>query len=297
MENQNEKKGFFATIKTNIMTIINGFIIGGTMLVPGVSGGTMAMLLGEYDKLLDAVGSFRKNMKRNFMFLLFMAVGGCLGLLAMAKPLSMLLELFPNPVLFFFVGVIGGGIPCIVKEAQIKKFSWKVPFDILVGIACVMAIIFFMPSVAGFAGHWTYYIVLFVVGMFISVGLVLPGISTSHLLKVFGIYEILLAAVSGFDLLFLGSLGLGGLIGIFLTTKGLDIVMKKFPERVYMIILGFVAGSLYQLFQAETIVDGEVEVGMQYGKLLGQLPICIITLVAGFLAFWGLSKIEEKHNK
>ena len=90
-----------------------------------------------------------------------------------------------------------------------------------------------MPSVAGFAGHWTYYIILFVVGMFISVGLVLPGISTSHLLKVFGIYEILLAAVSGFDLLFLGSLGLGGLIGIFLTTKGLDIVMKKFTQRVY----------------------------------------------------------------
>lgn len=290
-------KNFFNTVKENIITILNGFIIGGTMLVPGVSGGTMAMLLGEYDKLLDAVGSFRKNMKRNIMFLLFMAVGGCLGLVAMAYPLSKLLELFPNPVLFFFVGVIGGGIPCIVKEAQIKKFSWKIPVDILIGIACVMAIVFFMPNISGFAGHWTYYIILFVVGMFISVGLVLPGISTSHLLTVFGIHGILMDKVKEFDLLFLGSLGLGAIIGIFLTTKGLDIVMKKFPERVYMIILGFVAGSLYQLFQAEAMVNGELEAGMQYGKLLGQLPICIITLLAGFFAFWGLSKIEEKHGK
>ncbi|MBE7065512.1 MAG: DUF368 domain-containing protein [Ruminococcaceae bacterium] len=293
MEDKQEKKGFFKTVKEHIMTILNGFIIGGTMLVPGVSGGTMAMLLGEYDKLLDAVGSFRKNMKRNILFLLFMAVGGCLGLLAMAYPLSKLLEIIPNPVLFFFVGVIAGGIPCIIRESQIKKFSWKIPFDILIGIACVMVIIFFMPNITGFAGSWVYYIILFIVGIFISVGLVLPGISTSHLLKVFGIHSVLMTAVKGFDFLFLGTLGLGAVIGIFLTTKGLDVVMKKFPTRVYMIILGFVAGSLYQLFQPETIDD----VGMQYGRLLQDLPFCIIALAVGFLAFWGLSKIEEKHGK
>ena len=296
MEEKQEKKGFLKTVKEHIMTIINGFIIGGTMLVPGVSGGTMAMLLGEYDNLLDAVGSFRKNIKKNMMFLMFMAAGGCLGLLAMAYPLSKLLEVIPNPVLFFFVGVIAGGIPCIIRESQIKKFSWKIPFDIIIGIACVMAIIFFMPNITGFSGSWVYYIILFIVGIFISVGLVLPGISTSHLLKVFGIHSVLMTAVKGFDILFLGSLGLGALIGIFLTTKGLDVVMKKFPQRVYMIILGFVAGSLYQLFQPERIESGEVEAGMQYGRLLQDLPFCIIALVLGFLAFWGLSKVEEKHN-
>ena len=68
MGKEQEKKGFWKTVKEHIMTIINGFIIGGTMLVPGVSGGTMAMLLGEYDRLLDAVGSFRKNMKKNIFF-------------------------------------------------------------------------------------------------------------------------------------------------------------------------------------------------------------------------------------
>lgn len=284
-------KNFFIAVKENIITILNGFIIGGTMLVPGVSGGTMAMLLGEYDKLLDAVGSFRKNIKRNIMFLLFMAVGGCLGLVAMAYPLSKLLEIAPNPVLFFFVGVIGGGIPCIIKESQIKKFSWKIPFDILIGVACVMAIVFFLPDISGFSGSWIYYVVLFVVGLFISVGLVLPGISTSHLLKVFGIHTALMTAVKGFDIMFLISLGVGAVAGIFLTTKGLDIVMKKFPTRVYMIILGFVAGSLYQLFEPG------VEDGMQYDRLLQDLPICIIALAVGFFAFWFLSKVEEKHGK
>jgi uncharacterized membrane protein len=72
--------------------------------------------------------------------------------------------------------------------------------------------------------------------------------------------------------------------------------MKKFPQRVYMIILGFVAGSLYQLFQPERIENGEVEAGMVYDRLLQDLPFCIIALILGFLAFWGLSKVEEKHN-
>ncbi|MBQ8165128.1 MAG: DUF368 domain-containing protein [Clostridia bacterium] len=279
-------KNFFKTVKEHITTILQGFVIGGTMLVPGVSGGTTAMILGIYDKLLSAVGSFTKDIKKNIMFLLFMALGGGLGLVLMASPMEWIIDKFPNPALFFFIGAIAGGIPVIVKESTIKKFSWKIPLDIIIGVVIVLAMRF-IPAMDGFEkGSFVYYLVLLCTSMIVAVALVLPGISTSHMLLVLGMYEPFLAAAKSLDLSFLLPLGIGVIIGIFLTTKVLDLAMSKFPKRVYMIILGFVAGSIY-----------EVCTEMEHSVLLKQLPICIITFAAGFCVFWFLSRLESKHEK
>ena len=86
-----------------IITALKGMLIGGTMLVPGVSGGTMAMLLGIYSRLISAVSSFRKDKKGNLLFLLVFALGGIAGMLIFARPILFLIEKFPMPMLYFFL--------------------------------------------------------------------------------------------------------------------------------------------------------------------------------------------------
>lgn len=108
-------------MKELFLTAAKGAVIGGTMLIPGVSGGSMAMMMGIYDKLIMAVSNFRKDMKKHFFFLLWFCIGAGLGMLIIARPLLHLLEVFPYPTQFFFIGAVVGCVPMIYRKAQI---SW-----------------------------------------------------------------------------------------------------------------------------------------------------------------------------
>ena len=111
------------------------------MLVPGVSGGSMAMILGVYNRLVSSVSSFFKHKKESLLFLLTFAVGGGLGMFLFAKPLLSLIEQYPMPMLYFFMGAVAGGIPLIVRESKVKKFSWDLPLYALIGAAVVLSLI------------------------------------------------------------------------------------------------------------------------------------------------------------
>ena len=89
---------------TPILTALKGIIIGGTMLVPGVSGGSMAMILGIYDRLITSVSSFTRRKKENLAFLIIFSLSGILGILLFASPLLRLIERYPMPMLYFFLG-------------------------------------------------------------------------------------------------------------------------------------------------------------------------------------------------
>lgn len=83
------------------------------MLVPGVSGGSMAMILGIYQELISAVSSFRKQKKSNFLFLTVFCISAVFGMLVIATPISNLIDIFPKPTMYFFIGAVTGGIPLI----------------------------------------------------------------------------------------------------------------------------------------------------------------------------------------
>ena len=93
-----------------ISTLWKGAVIGGTMLVPGVSGGSIAMILGIYQELISAVSSFRKQKKSNFLFLTVFCISAVFGMLVIATPISNLIDIFPKPTMYFFIGAVTGGI-------------------------------------------------------------------------------------------------------------------------------------------------------------------------------------------
>ena len=98
-------------MKNNLNVMYKGLLIGSTMLVPGVSGGSMAMILGIYDRLISSVSSFTKNIKDNLRFLSLFVLSAGVGMILLAKPILSLLETYPKPMSCFFVGAAAGGIP------------------------------------------------------------------------------------------------------------------------------------------------------------------------------------------
>ena len=102
------------------MIVLKGFIIGSSMTVPGVSGGTMAILLGIYDKLIGSISNFRKDPKGNLWFLAKFCIGSGLGICSLALLIDWLLERFPMPVSFFFLGAVVGESPLFIKRSSPK---------------------------------------------------------------------------------------------------------------------------------------------------------------------------------
>lgn len=272
--------------KNRLYTALSGLIVGGTMLVPGVSGGSMAMILGVYNKLVTSVSSFFKHMKESIIFLAIFAVSAGVGMILFANPLGKLLEMFPRPMGFFFIGAVAGGIPLIYKESQVTSIKLKHILYVIGGLGIVVLLSFLPEDMFGSHDGIIGFLILVLAGFVAAVALILPGISVSYMFLVLGMYEDLMNAVSSLDVLYLLPMAIGLGLGIILTTRILENMMKKFPHATYMVILGFLLGSLKEAFPG-------VPVGWEW-------PICILTFAAGFAAIFALtyfsSKREEKEQ-
>lgn len=264
----------------SLTTLLKGLIVGGTMLVPGVSGGSMAIILGIYDKLISSISSIKKNLKSNLLFLLTFSIGGIIGMLIFAKPILSLIENYPMPTIYFFLGAVVGGIPFIIKQAHFTKFTYKQALCISFGTIIVISLTHIPISGFNIGSSTSFkdFILLIVAGIIAAIALVLPGISVSYLLLVMGLYDTTMNAISTLNFSFLAPLGLGVLLGILLTTKTLEYAMSHYTTTTYLIILGFVLGSVYELFP-----------GVPSGF---ELLLCVISGLCGYLFISYLSNLD-----
>lgn len=253
--------------------LLNGVIIGSSMLLPGVSGGSMAIILGVYDKLILAVSDLRKDFKKNFVFLLTYAAGGAIGIALFAKALLYLTDTYVNPMLFLFLGAIIGSLPLLIKKANIQKGSFSFIYIAYIAIGCLLVLtVDMLPE-----GLFTFdnslqiidYFILSFLGIALSVALVLPGISFSYMLLILGVYKPALSAIETMNIPFLLALGAGILAGVLLTTKLLGYVLKKYPTETFLIIIGFVLSTLKDVFPGI--------------PSMSELFICVLTFGAGIL--------------
>lgn len=267
----------------HLLTLLKGAVIGGTMLVPGVSGGTMAMILNIYDKLISAVSSLMKDVRKNIFFLIIFAAGGGLGMLVFSKPLLHLIETYTMPTMYFFMGAVVGGIPLVLKHAKVSKPSVKSFVYLAIGIAVVL-LLANIPTddIGAVAGQGIRgMLFLFAAGLFVAVGLVLPGISVSYMLLILGMYDETMMAISTLYMPYLIPLAIGLIVGIFATTKVIEKALTSYPRPTYMMILGFVLASVAEVFPG--IPDGI------------QIPVSAVTFAAGCVLILLLSKKESEN--
>ena len=268
-------------IKSYLSIAGKGFFVGGSMLVPGVSGGSMAMILGIYGKLIDAVSSFFKHIKWSIQFLLVFCFSAMLGMFLFAKPLLNLIEQFPLVMMFFFIGAVFGSVPMIVRKAEVKQFSIRVILYPILGYLMMYGINLLPENTLNPSDMSSLlrYIPVLIAGIVVAVALVLPGISVSYMLLVLGFYEDTMQAISNLDLLFLMPLGIGLVLGIIMTTKLLEKAMEKQPEPTYLIILGFIFASCVDVFP-----------GVPKGTTL---YLAVAMFFCGAYLVYRLSKLED----
>lgn len=234
----------------NIILFLKGLFIGSTMTIPGVSGGTMAIILGVYEDLIHNVNRIKKEPFKGVLFLCNIGVGGLIGFIAFARIISFLLA---NPATGIYVRVIFAiivlcGIPLLVKKSGITKLSIVHILWLFLSLFLVLSLSTLPKGLFASGLGLSFIIMQFLGGIIVAIALVLPGISASHMLYILGLYTTVLENVYTFKWLSLIPLLLGIIIGTFATANVLERLINKYTENTYMVIIGFVVGSVVGLF-------------------------------------------------
>lgn len=234
----------------NIMLFLKGLFIGSTMTIPGVSGGTMAIILGVYEDLIHNVNQIKKEPFKSVLFLCNIGLGGLIGFVAFARVISYLLA---NSTTGIYVRVIFAiiilcGIPLLFKKSGIIKLSIVHILWLFLGLFLVLSLSTLPNGLFASGLGLSFIIMQFLGGIIVAIALVLPGISASHMLYILGLYTTVLENVYTFKWLSLIPLLLGIIIGTFATANVLERLINKYTENTYMVIIGFVMGSVVGLF-------------------------------------------------
>ncbi|MFI3171868.1 MAG: DUF368 domain-containing protein [Eubacteriales bacterium] len=244
-------------MNNNIKHIIYGAIIGIANIIPGVSGGTMAVILNVYDKLIKSVSNWRKDFVNSMKFLIPIGLGAGIGILLFSKIIEYCLANFSVATNLVFIGLIVGSIPMILRKTREQKMGISEVLSLLVCLALMLYMGFANPddsanqvittlSVASF-------LKIFAVS-FISAGaMIIPGVSGSFVMLLLGMYTTVLTAISNLNIMILIPVCLGCGVGILVCAKIIDVLFTKFPQQTYSGILGLMIGSLFVIFPAFTL--------------------------------------------
>ena len=263
----------------SVKNFLKGVAISISQIVPGISGGTIAMILGVYDKLLHAVNNILKDFRNQYKLLLEVGIGAVVGIFLFSNIVKTLFGSYPIPVGYLFIGVILGGAPLMFRKATVKGFNKKSLVYLVLGMAIVLMmgtpnndVSSIITSLSLFNFIW-----LFIGGVVVAVALILPGISGSFMLYVLGLYNTVITAVVEFNIPILIPIVLGGIFGTLLTARIIEVLLIKFPEQTYILIFGFILGSVFSVFPG---VDGLNSV---IGVILG---------ILGFIFTYYISRNE-----
>ncbi len=230
--------------------ILIGILIGAGAILPGISSGVLCVIFGIYDKLIDTILGFFKNIKENFKFLFAICIGVGLGVVLFGNILKTLFLLYDVQIKFAFIGLILGGLPSLIKIANSKKgFRLHYLLYTIVSFSISIVLILlekYISTSIPINSQSTFFLIFS--GFIMSAGVVIPGISSTVLLMLLGTYEIYLNAVSSVNISILLPMGIGLIIGGMSFLKLIQYAFEHYFSQTYYIIIGFVLGSLPILY-------------------------------------------------
>jgi len=288
-------------LKDGLYRLLPGAAIGIAVIIPGVSGGTMAVLFGMYGAIIMAASGLRKSFKKNFLFLLPIIIGAILGLIAMYFPIKFGLEYVPLVIVMLFAGLMAGGMPPVIKQTISFGVSAKAVIAAVITFAIVIGICF-IPGMGDVnlgadMPIYTYFMII-LMGVLASVALVVPGISGSMLMLIFGYYKPIINTVSalktdfGHSLLVLGLFAVGVVLGLITAVKVIKFLMRKYPQVTNWAIMGFMIGSLPALFIAQDYAGFNV----QFMSLTTQIWVGCILFAIGVAITILVTRVAAKKS-
>ena len=270
----------------NIIIMLKGAALGIAFVVPGFSGGTMAVILKIYDKLLNAISLNVKKLKDNFVFLLVLVIGMMIGIFATSFGLSWLFEHYPAATKLTLVGIVIGSLPMIWKECTAQQKFRPVSLIPLILAFGIMIMMFLLENSdktntvqtelnAGLA------VKLFFGGIISAVSMVIPGISGSLMLTIMGLYETATTAVKELNIALIIPIGAGAVVGILTGAKIISILLNKFRQGTYAVIIGLIVGSLLTIFPRNFSFDKEGIIGVVLLVIGAAIPIVFEKIPSG----------------
>jgi len=262
--------------------IYRGMLMGTSDLVPGVSGGTIAVILGIYDRLIAAVnGVFSREWKKHIGFFIPLIIGIGLAILVLSQSIHWLLNNYQTPTLYFFLGLIIGVIPFLFRQAGYKEnFQAKhYGYMVVSGVLVASLAIFNQgdPEAWGSSLSTVQMVLLFLSGWLASMAMILPGISGSLLLLLVGVYPTVIQAVKELQIGRVMVFGLGVVVGLVITSKVIQWIFTHYPSQTYATIIGLVFGSVIVL----------------YPGIPSLMLLSIAAFIAGLFAAYLLGKVEH----
>ena len=286
----------------NIILVIKGFIMGIANIIPGVSGGTLALTMGIYENFIGAISHFFSNLKENIKFLLPIFIGIGLSLLTMSNVITASFDKYPIPTTLFFMGLVIGGIPMLFSKINgTKEVKKPISYIImLLTFLLVMVLAFSKEIFGGTLGNADFsnlnifgYLNLTLIGTIAAATMVIPGVSGSLVLMLLGYYFPIVNVIKELthfnnivsNILIAGFFGVGVLIGIVLIAKLIEWLLAKFETFTYFGVIGFIIASVLAI---------PVSVYHEVSNIVYTVPQVIIGII--FLVLGGVVgyKLGEK---
>ena len=277
--------------------ILQGMVVGIANIIPGVSGGTMMVAMGLYDRLIHAITHLKSEFKESMKLLIPIFAGAGIAIIALSRLFEFLLATWPIPTNFAFCGLIAGSLPFIFKKVKGHKVTVSkiIPFLIFFGVVILMAL---LGETGGASADVSFGFVnilkLFGVGVIAAATMVVPGVSGSMMLMSLGYYTPIIDHINAFVVALvtldfetvlyctaiLAPFGVGVAIGIFLISKVVEYLLEHHERITYFAILGLVLASPIAVLSGMNLTA----VGV-FSILTGALMFGV-----GAVAAWALGK-------
>ena len=296
-----------------IILAIKGFLMGAANVIPGVSGGTMALILGIYEELINAIRSINLKFLRlitilnikealstvSWPFLLPVGLGVLLATFSLAEALSWLLDRYPVIVWSFFFGLI---VSSVITVSRVIK-QWRISTIVAIVVGTIIAYGFFgVIPVSTPNAPWF----IFGSGFIAICAMILPGISGAYVLVLLGKYHYILEALNNKDFFTLFIIGAGSLVGLISFAQILGWLLKRYHDLIMAILIGLMCGSLRKIWPwketVTTFIDSHgneipsLQSNIIPSSFTSEVVYALLFMLIGILVIWGLDLWARKNG-
>lgn len=310
-ENENVLAG-----KSKLLSFVLGIFIGLAVIVPGISGSTIAIILGLYAAMLYAIGHLAsREFKKCFLFLLPLGIGAVIGFVGGFLVVATVFEPYTFELVCLFTGLMAGAVPALFRETEGERLSVKRGFlfagGLLLPIVIALLSAFVLPKEAGESIFTTFpiwrVIVYFPLGILIALTQIIPGLSATAILMAFGQYGLIIGSAKECVknipyllenpeiILLYASLGLGFLAGLLLLSRALSALLEKYKGTVFFGIIGLSVGSIVSMYLCSDMMEAYESFGARATFPWWEIVIGVLLFAVGFTSSYLLVIYEKKH--
>lgn len=276
--------------------LAKGIIVGIGFILPGLSGGVLAVILGIYDRLIRFLSDLKKQFIENILYFIPVIIGGAIGIVLFSILVEKAFGVYAAEFICLFIGFVAGTFPSLYKTAGKEGQSWRDMLILLLSTAFIFLLMIYggrqftevSPNLLIWAGS----------GALIGLGVIVPGMSPSNFLIYFGLYDKMATGIKDFDFAVIIPLLIGFILCVLTFAKLAAYLFKRYYSEMYHFILGMVVGSslaifptvVFPAFSPEQLAATRLSFGMAFF-------LCVVFFAIGTLISFLFSKVEEKYPR